>query len=523
MVSGIRVNPIGIALLCVCLFLSGCASLPGIGKAGAAVDAASAVPGQILLENTQSDMALSEDIGPTRGGTLRLFMIATESLDPLRSLDPYVMDYGWFIYDPLVRVGAKGDVTPFLAESLQSSQEGRIWDVTLRPGILFHDGGELSADDVVFSIEHARKANEGSPYAAGLANISSFEVLGRLKLRLILKQPDGAFTHNLSFPVLTGRSWKADPDGTGGVLKPIGTGAFRFGQQDAAGITLMNHEGWWNAGRKGGLDHPVWPDSIRFVFGAGETDRITLFQQRRIDATWTQAADQIRYANRKDLEYREYPGTRMEFAAVGSGGAGVRVPAVRTLLMRYLLGCAGEGGLPGSLVSTPELAPLTEAEVIPLLEAAGCKLRKTGERQVLSVPSPYGMRPAVTTLLYHSLNLERLKTAEWMTGALERIGVSVFSEEVTSEQEQKLAGTGKFDLMLLGCESPAQLTDAGTIAAMRSALGLKSAISELVPLYRDRRAMLYNIRIRGEKHPTAGSVYDGWFDWYLLETAGTSK
>jgi hypothetical protein len=259
------------------------------------------------------------------------------------------------------------------------------------------------------------------------------------------------------------------------------------------------------------------------VFGTDETDRVTLFQQRQIEATWTPVADQVRYANRKDLEYREYPGTHMEFAAVGSGGTGVRDPAVKTLLIRYLAGCVSEGGFQGELVVNAEMVPLSEKELVSMLEAAGCKFSKVGERLVLSVPGTAGLRPAAMTIVYHSMNLERLKTAEWMTTVLERVGVAVLREEATLEEEQKLAGTGKFDLMLLGCESPAQLTDLEMLAGMRSAMGANGAVSELVPLYRERRAMLYSIRIRGVKKPTAGSVYDGWSDWYLLGTVDAAK
>lgn len=517
-------NPIVILLLCVTLLSSGCAKVSGIGKFGTNADAAAAIVEETPPpEAAQQELTLLEDIGPARGGTLRLFMLPTDSLDPLRSLDPYVMDYGWFLYDPLVRIDGQGVITPFLAETLQSSQEGRIWDVKLREGIQFHDGSELSADDVVFSIDHAGKAGGDSAYGASLANVASLEVLSRLQVRIILKQPDVFFTRNLCFPILSGKSWKADPDGKTGILKPVGTGAFRFSLRDDTGITLANNETWWNSSPVGDLKHPIWPDNIRFVFGTGEADRIKMFQQRQIDATWTQAVDKIRYANRKDLEYREFPGTRMEFAAIGSNGTGVRDPAVRSLLMRYLVGCAREGGLVGEAVASAALTPLTQQEVVPLLTAAGCKLRKVGERQVLSVPGTYGWRPAVMTIQYHSLNLERMKTAEWITGVLGRIGVEVFKEEATSAEEKKLAGNGRFDMMLLGCESPALLADEGMLAAMRSALGTKAAVSELVPLYRERRAMLYNTRIRGEKKPSAGFVYDGWFGWYLLETADASN
>lgn len=55
-------------------------------------------------------------------------------------------------YDGLYRYqGNPPQLVPWLAESHTTSEDGLTWEFTLRPGIKFHDGSDLTADDVVYS------------------------------------------------------------------------------------------------------------------------------------------------------------------------------------------------------------------------------------------------------------------------------------------------------------------------------------------------------------------------------------
>ena len=76
------------------------------------------------------------------------------------NLDPHVVfDVGRAasrinFYDGLYRwVDNPPKMIPWLAESYTSSPDGKTWTFTLRKGVKFHDGSEMTADDVVYSIE----------------------------------------------------------------------------------------------------------------------------------------------------------------------------------------------------------------------------------------------------------------------------------------------------------------------------------------------------------------------------------
>lgn len=540
----------GVCVLSLLLLLAGCAGTriggdapPPVAPAGETQPAESPTADGIAdtteattnpettpkPENPLSGMGtvLLEDTGPARGGTLRLFMLPEQdaqkrlsgalpdSLNPLDSLNPEVLDCGWFLSDPLVTVTEDGIVHPLLAKEIRSTQDGRVWDITLPDGVLFHDGSPLEAEDVKTTLQRAAMATNGI-FARGLRNLDKMEVVSRQKIRLILHVPDPWFTRNLSIPLFSANSWTIQEKPLQERFHPNGVGAFSLVEGDAEGITLARYEAWWQAQAGNPTGHPAWPDRVRFLYGETEGDRLTFFQQRQTDAAWTVEADLSRYQNRTDIEVRTFPGSRMEFVIAGARSRQLQREPIRNLLLRYLAGARGEIQLSGDPVADIRFSPLTRDEVIPLLVEAGCRFQQKGDSvPVLSIPGTDGLRTAAFSIRYNALSVERLKSAEWLAEALAPIGITCYLQEVATEDAKKLVANGQFDLLLLGGDFPVGLTDDEMRSEMRQSL--PASVIELMPLYRERRAMLYNTRIRGVKQPTATQAYGGWPEWYLLE------
>ncbi|MFX1286044.1 MAG: ABC transporter substrate-binding protein [Promethearchaeota archaeon] len=83
-------------------------------------------------------------------------------------------------------------VVPWLAESWIHNANYLVWDVTLRQGILWEDGTEVTADDIVFSYQAAMNESTGSPYRETLqnilGNISAVEKIGKYEVSFTLPQ-----------------------------------------------------------------------------------------------------------------------------------------------------------------------------------------------------------------------------------------------------------------------------------------------------------------------------------------------
>ncbi len=88
-----------------------------------------------------------------RGGTYRRPLRQDPiTLDPARISDIYGRSVAQQIFDGLVQFDHTLTVVPALAQFWRASRDGLTWTFTLRPGVKFHHGRDVTADDVVYSL-----------------------------------------------------------------------------------------------------------------------------------------------------------------------------------------------------------------------------------------------------------------------------------------------------------------------------------------------------------------------------------
>jgi peptide/nickel transport system substrate-binding protein len=92
---------------------------------------------------------------PPKGGAANLAMIAEpQTLDPMASTADLVGTIMQHVYEPLYTFDANWNVAPMLAESMPTiSKDGLVYTIALRKGVKFHDGKEMTSDDVVASLK----------------------------------------------------------------------------------------------------------------------------------------------------------------------------------------------------------------------------------------------------------------------------------------------------------------------------------------------------------------------------------
>ena len=96
------------------------------------------------------------------------------------------------MYDSLVFPNPDGSVKPWLAKGWEISGDGLTYTFELVPGVKFHNGDELTADDVVFSLERIMTIGEGYGYLFTMS-VEGAKALGKYKVQFTLKKPFGPF------------------------------------------------------------------------------------------------------------------------------------------------------------------------------------------------------------------------------------------------------------------------------------------------------------------------------------------
>src|SRR5207244_6882973 len=116
-----------------------------------------------------------------------------------------------------------------LAEPWSFSPDGLVYEFTLRPGVKFHNGDPVTADDVKFSFERYKGAA-----ATTLKNhVAAVEIVDPLRVRFRLKTPWPEFMTFYGTPA-TGAAWivprkYVEKVGDDGFKKaPVGAGPYRF-------------------------------------------------------------------------------------------------------------------------------------------------------------------------------------------------------------------------------------------------------------------------------------------------------
>ena len=94
--------------------------------------------------------------------------------------------------DPLMARTVTGTVEPYLAESLEPNDDFSEWTLTLREGVMFHDGTPLNAQAIKDNFDIYLTA-PGSNVAGVLGNVESFEVTGDLTGVYMLAEGNAAF------------------------------------------------------------------------------------------------------------------------------------------------------------------------------------------------------------------------------------------------------------------------------------------------------------------------------------------
>ncbi len=96
---------------------------------------------------------------PNKGGNLRMGIghgSTTDSTNPATWENGYMANVAGAFVNHLAEVNNKGEISPELAESWESSPDAATWRFKLRKGLEFHNGKTVTAEDVIASFNHHR-------------------------------------------------------------------------------------------------------------------------------------------------------------------------------------------------------------------------------------------------------------------------------------------------------------------------------------------------------------------------------
>lgn len=160
-----------------------------------------------------------------RGGTLRLGLdVDADSLDPRLTRNTSGFRIRELAFAGLVAIEKDYTPVPYAAEKWENPDD-RTWVFTLRQGVKFHDGTELTAEDVKYTFETILDEKFNSPSRAFYTPIDKVEAVDKRTVRFTLKTPFGPFLSFMDMGIVPKAA--AEKLGKDFGTKPVGAGPFK--------------------------------------------------------------------------------------------------------------------------------------------------------------------------------------------------------------------------------------------------------------------------------------------------------
>lgn len=208
--------------------------------------------------------------------------------EPLISMNPFSNDVGskarlMHIYEGLVRANADLKIQPALAISY-GYIDNLTWEFRLRPDVFFHNGGRLTVDDVIASLQEALPSTikEIKKMDSGTFRIITREtdplLLARLSQIFIFKKSDGQF---------------------------VGTGPYDLKSKDGGLLTLKRFKDYWG-------DRPAF-ETVTLKTFASKKEKINALENETVDIVANVPTDVAKDFNYEGFNLRVKPSLESNF------------------------------------------------------------------------------------------------------------------------------------------------------------------------------------------------------------------
>ncbi|MGL5253692.1 MAG: ABC transporter substrate-binding protein [Brevinema sp.] len=359
------------------------------------------------------------------------------------------------IFERLISMNTNGELVSALAETW-SNISPTVFQVKLRPGVLFHNGAVMSAEDVKYSIERAATS---PTLRSVLGVISGAEIVDDSTVNILLKAPYAAISILMTHPglVITHKETQENAENENSY---IGTGPYKFGEWNRGdSIFLSRNENYW-----GGL---ATIETITFRVVPDDSVRAIAVETGEVDISYDIAgSDRDRFVEGNRIKFVEAPMARQDYLGFNVGRA-VNPAWTNILIRQAIANVIDYQGIINSVLFGG--AAPASSMLAPIIFGANTNLPprqrnlEKAKELMAQAGSPSDIRGKIFTT-----EGPRKKIAEVIQANTRDIGIEL--EVVVIEWATLLdnAGKGQLDLYLSGWTSVPSDADVGMYALAHS-------------------------------------------------------
>ncbi|MGB4768190.1 MAG: peptide ABC transporter substrate-binding protein [Candidatus Saccharimonas sp.] len=236
------------------------------------------------------------------------------ALGPINTLNPLFVStsaeasVARLLFSSLYDYDSKGELRQDLASGMQVDASNRIYTVSLKPNLKWHDGKPLTADDIVYTINLIKDPTVRSPLRVNWLDVS-VSALSPTIVKFDLPAVYAAFPYALTFPILPSHILKgvtpASIRESTYSQAPVGSGPFKFHRLQSADTSGTHKIVHMSANS---LYYQGEPKIARFELHAYSTEELLL---RAINVGELSAATDISVTSLSSVSSSQYESTSL--------------------------------------------------------------------------------------------------------------------------------------------------------------------------------------------------------------------
>ncbi|MDE0140417.1 MAG: ABC transporter substrate-binding protein [Caldilineaceae bacterium] len=206
----------------------------------ACAPAAPAADGEAAPAAAADEAPAAEMSGPKQGGTMTWV-----GHQEVAGLSPAFMGptVHWVmiinIQNPLVTVDEFNEQELVLAKSIDIAADGLTYTFHLHEGVLFHDGSELTAEDVAYTYNYYRNPDNGAPIVGRFTGIGSVEAPDKYTVQVNMDAVNAASLTSWATVPIVHSTYHAEVGEETYSTSPIGTGPYKLKEWRPAEFTEL--------------------------------------------------------------------------------------------------------------------------------------------------------------------------------------------------------------------------------------------------------------------------------------------
>ncbi|WP_462362683.1 ABC transporter substrate-binding protein [Pyramidobacter porci] len=337
--------------------------------------------------------------------------IDAKNLDPQNSVDTYSFCLTNQIYETLYTVDGKTrKLVPVLAEGVDILDD-KTYRFHLKKGVKFHNGEELTADDVVFSLKRATSPQSVFAGSKGrYIDPDGFKIEDKYTVVVKTRTPFGGFLESMKHPYASILNKKAvEEAGSNYSMHPVGTGAFKLIK--------------WTKGEKLELERfenyhgtkPVYKNLI-FLIIPDDSNRVIALETGKVDLIYAVPTTEFNRLSESDrVQLVRAPGLVLHYLGLNTQSPRLADPRVR-LAIEYAVNKEALNQVVYEGNSAPAVGPL-----LPV-----CSFYPENAR-------PFGYDPERAKALLKDAGVKDLKLSLWVLNLQDLINTATVLQAMLAQ------------------------------------------------------------------------------------------